>query len=308
VGDLVAIIVLNRNQTGYTRDCLASLRANEYRDTRILVVDNDSSEDSLLNDSLLNVAGEFPEVEFLYLQENRGVAGGRNAGLRQVLAWRPQYVLFLDNDTFVAPDFLSHLVARMRSDPRVGAVQPKIYYETPPNRICSVGGKFYPRISHYRHPGSGRYDSLEFEHASEVDILAGCASLMRAEVFARVGLLDETYSPYCHEDVDWSLRVSQAGFRLMVEPAAKVWHRISSQPRSNPMKLRELAKGHILFLRFHTRRSDLPLSVAWVSFYLLRRFFLPAVGSREWRSLVAVCQGLRDGFRQKPLPIEMIPS
>jgi len=145
---------MNRNQTAYTRDCLVSLQAVTYPAFRIVVVDNGSSDNSLEE-----VAREFPAVDFLWFKENLGVAGGRNAGLRHVLPFGPEYVLFLDNDTFVSPDFLSRLVERMRSDARIGAVQPKICFADPPNRICSVGGRLYPRISYYRHPGSGRIES-----------------------------------------------------------------------------------------------------------------------------------------------------
>jgi GT2 family glycosyltransferase len=299
----VGIIVMNRNQAAYTRDCLASLRAVDYSTFRTLVVDN-GSEDS----SLQEVAGAFPEVDFLWIKENLGVAGGRNAGIRHLIPLSPEYVLFLDNDTFVAPDFLSRLVAQMQRDPRIGAVQPKIYFAEPPNGICSVGGRLYPRISYYRHPGSGQIESTKLEGATEIDIVSGCAGLMRATVFRNVGLLDETFSPYCHEDVDWSLRLRKAGYRLVLEPSAIVWHRVSGSPKVNPDKLAKLVKGHTLFLRFHTRIVDLPLSVAWISIHLLRRFILPALVRSDWASFAAVFKGIREGIEQKRIPIEVVPE
>ena len=294
----VAIVILNRNQPEYTRDCLASLGQIDYRHFRMIVVDNGSSDASLGR-----VAMEFPHVDFLWLPENLGVAGGRNAGLRAALASQPEYVLFLDNDTLVAPDFLNHLVARMESDHRLGAVQPKIYFADPPSRICSAGGKLYPRISHYRHPGSGQPDGPAFEQFREIDIVSGCAGLMRAEVFRKIGLLDETFGPYCHEDIDWSLRLKAAGYRMALEPAARVWHRCPLKPQPGPGKLRELTKGHILFLRFHTRWFDLPASLAWIGLHLLRRFFWPAFKKMDWNSVVSVFAGIGAGVRQQPLPI-----
>lgn len=299
----VAVLILNHNQTEYTRDCLASLQLIDYPSFRILVVDNGS-----VDDSLRQVAQEFPRVEFLWLTENLGVAGGRNAGLRETLGSEPEYILFLDNDTLVAPDFLTRLVTRIDSDPGIGAVQPKIFFADPPNRICSVGGKMYPRISHYQHPGSGHFDSPKFQDAREIDIVSGCAGLMRTKVFDKIGLLDESYSPYCHEDVDWSVRIRNAGYRLVVEPAAMVWHRISTQPRASAEKLRYLAKGHVLFLRFHTRFYDLPASVLWVCVHMSRRYLLPAVACRDWKSAAAVFAGIRAGVRQKRRLIEWPPT
>lgn len=294
----VSIIVLNLNQAEYTRDCLRSLQRVDFPCFQILVVDNGSSDDSLRQ-----VAREFPNVDFIWLTENCGVAGGRNAGLRHVLANQPDYVLFLDNDTLVAPDFLTPLVTRMNADLRIGAVQPKIYFANPPDRICSVGGKLYPRISHYRHPGSGRPDSARFQSATEIDILSGCAALIRARVFGETGLLDETFSPYCHEDIDWSVRLSAAGYRLWFEPAAKVWHRVSSQPQTSAHKLRELSKGHMLFLRLHTKFFDLPASILWIGFHMSRRYLLPALARKDWQSAFAVFAGVWAGARQDRLPI-----
>lgn len=297
----VSIIVLNLNQAEYTRDCLQSLQRVDFPCFQILVVDNGSSDDSLRQ-----VAGDFPRVEFLWLRENRGVAGGRNAGLRHVLANHPDHILFLDNDTLVAPDFLSPLLTRMNADLRIGAVQPKIYFADPPDRICSVGGKLYPRISHYRHPGSGQFDSERFQSAAEIDILSGCAALIRARVFGEIGLLDESFSPYCHEDVDWSVRLKTAGYRLWFEPAAKVWHRVSSRPQTSARKLRELSKGHVLFLRLHTRFFDLPASILWIGFHMSRRYLLPALLRKDWQSARAVFAGVWAGLRQERLPVPKI--
>ena len=256
------------------------------------------------HDTLRSVAEEFPEIEFLWLNENLGVAGGRNAGIRQVLQCHPDYILFLDNDTLVAPDFLTHLIARISSDVNIGAVQPKIYFAQPRDRICSFGGKYYPRISHYRHPASGHLDSPHTQIASEIDIVSGCAGLFRAEVFHQVGLIDETYSPYCHEDVDWSLRLRRAGYRLMAEPKAVIWHRVSSSAVANGPKLKELTKAHMLFLRFHTRFYDLPLSIGWVSLHVLRRYLLPVVAARDWTAVKAIFHGIFLGLAQGYRPIQ----
>jgi GT2 family glycosyltransferase/glycosyltransferase involved in cell wall biosynthesis len=299
--ETVAIIILNRNQGEFTRDCLASLQQIDYPYFRILVVDNGSTDNSLPP-----VAQEFPQVDFLWLKRNVGVAAGRNAGVREVLGHQPAYVLFLDNDTLVAPDFLTRLVGRMNSGLGIGAVQPKIYFADPPDRICSFGGKFYPRISHYRHPQSGRYDSAKTQLAVDIDTVSGCAGLMRASVFHEIGLLDETYSPYCHEDVDWSLRMRKAGYRLMVEPAAVVWHRVSSAPAANAEKLHELAKAHILFLRFHTRPLDRPLSMAWLCFHMARRYLFPLMARRDWRGAAGIFRGIWLGLKQPRLPIEPV--
>jgi GT2 family glycosyltransferase len=299
VNGLVVAIVLNHNQASYTRECLASLCRVDYPQIRVLVVDNGSRDNSLRE-----VTSEFPEVDFLWLSENLGVAGGRNAGLRRALGEDPEYILFLDNDTLVAPGFLSSLVARIETDSRIGGVQPKILFTDPPDRICTVGGKLHRRISHYRHPGSGHPDVPGVQHPAEIDIVSGCAGLFRSAVFDAIGLLDETYSPYCHEDVDWSLRMRLAGYRLVSEPMAVIWHRVSTHAQASASKLMQLAKGHILFLRFHTKWYDLPVSLLWVSFHISRRYLLPAAVRGDWESVGAIASGIQMGVSQKPRAIE----
>jgi len=104
----VAIIILNWNSGLHTRDCLASLAQLDYGAYWPLVVDNGSTDDSLQR-----VREAFPEVPILENGRNLGFTGGNNIGLRWALERGADYMLLLNDDTEVAPDFLRQLVERL---------------------------------------------------------------------------------------------------------------------------------------------------------------------------------------------------
>src|SRR5205823_1889527 len=111
----VGIIILNWNSYQVTSECLLSLRKLNYPNTEIVLVDNGSSDDSA--DRLQN---EFPEIRVLRNPENLGFPGGNNVGIRYVLDRGADYLLLLNNDTVVQPDFLRELVQVAESDATIG--------------------------------------------------------------------------------------------------------------------------------------------------------------------------------------------
>ena len=129
----VAAVVLNSNGREVTLHALASLAAMSYPRCDLVVVDNGSTDGSFAA-----VAAAFPAVEQVRTEENLGPAGGVNLGLEWALLHGSRdydYVLVLNNDVEVAPDFLTELVAAAETDPMVGCVGPKAYYHTDPERI-----------------------------------------------------------------------------------------------------------------------------------------------------------------------------
>src|SRR5205823_5568609 len=117
----VTIIVLNWNGREWTLECLESLRQATLDGATVMVVDNGSTDGSIEA-----VRGCFPDVRVVALPENRGYAGGNNAGIRAALETGAKAVLLLNNDTRVAPDFLSHLVGVLNRYRRAAAVSSAI--------------------------------------------------------------------------------------------------------------------------------------------------------------------------------------
>jgi len=216
----VVIIILNWNGGADTVACLESLAAADLQGASVLVVDNGSRDASIAQ-----VRARFPEQRILALPENRGYAGGNNAGMQAALAESAACVLLLNNDTRVAPDFLGPLLGAMSDSPRSGAVASAIFRLDRPELLDVA---YLDVHLHERFPvqlrGVNSLASEGFDRRLEVGAVPGCSLLLRAETLREVGLFDEAYFAY-HEDVDWCLRARSAGFTLLHEPLSRVFHR-----------------------------------------------------------------------------------
>lgn len=230
----VGIVIVNYNGKTDTLDCLESLTKLSTIDYRLrtTVVDNGSMDGSI---EAINEA--FPKVELLKSGRNLGFTGGNNLGIKAALKGGADYVLLLNNDTLVAPDFLKHLLAVVKNNPQIGIVAPKIYfaagYEFHKNRykkaqlgkvIWYAGGLIDWRNMYGSHRGVDQVDTGQFDELTETDFATGCCMLIRAEVFSKIGFLDDRLFLYL-EDLDFSLRAKRVGYRIIYVPQARIWHK-----------------------------------------------------------------------------------
>ena len=242
----VFIVLVNWNGKDVTLECLDSLYKVTYRNFRIVVVDNASTDGSVA--ALKNA---FPETLILEMRENLRFAGGNNVGMRHALEEGAEFVLILNNDTTVDREFLSHLVDRMKSDMNIGMVSPKIYYYDDPNRIWFAGGKISLWTGTMSHIGIREIDHGQYDHVREIDYATGCCVLVRRTVAEKVGLFDESFHIYT-EDADWSLRVRRAGYAIVYEPGATVWHKLSVSAGGH-LSWYKLKNKYFSNLRFFSR-------------------------------------------------------
>jgi GT2 family glycosyltransferase len=220
-GPLVYIIVLSWNGKADTLQCLSSLKELVYPNYRVLVVDNASSDGSAEE-----VKSQFPDVELIVNKKNLRFAGGNNVGIEYAVSKNADYILLINNDTIVDNNFLSELVRTAESDNEIGMVGPKIYYYSEPNRTWYAGGKIELWKGWLSHIGVRELDNGQYNQTKETDFISGCCLLVKSEVIKKVGLLDTAYYIY-GEDVDWCVKASRAGYRLIYEPKAIIWHKLS---------------------------------------------------------------------------------
>jgi len=174
------------------------------------------------------IGERFPAVRVIALPENRGFAGGNNAGIRAALAAGAEGVLLLNNDTRVSPDFLLPLLWALDAYPSAAAVCSAIHRQDRPEML-DVG---YAQVRFAQREavqlcGVNALPGHGFDTRREVEVAVGCSVLIRAVALRSVGLFDERYFAY-HEDVDWSLRARRAGYQLIYEPFSRVFHRGST--------------------------------------------------------------------------------
>lgn len=214
------VVLVNYNLPGDTLGCIASLRAAGCPPGHILVVDNASQDDSPAR-----IRQAEPQVTLLCSLQNRGYAAGCNLGIRRALEQGAEWVLLLNNDTWVAPDFFTALMTQARvSGSRL--LGPAIFWVDEPQRLWFLAGRRLLGTLLTRDPWRNRPLPSGLPAELAADFLNGCALLLHRAVVEKVGLLSERYFMY-GEEVDYCLRAAVAGFRLGAVPAARMWHKVS---------------------------------------------------------------------------------
>jgi len=291
-----AIIILNWNSYKMTAECVRSVLAMNVQNCDVIVVDNGSHDGSAEM-----LPREFPQITLLPQTTNLGFAAGCNVGMRYALANGAEYVLLLNNDTFVAPDLMYEMLTAIQIDPRIGAVCPKIYFAEQPDLLWYAGADFSLWTGRFKVPGWKEFDRGQFEQISEITQATGCALLARRSALTEVELLDEQFWAYA-EDLDWSIRFLRRGYRLVFVPKARLWHCDGATSvkslGAGSQAVRQLlsTRNMVLLSRKHVRWWQVPTYVFGflinhVAFYTALRLW-----RRDFRALIAIYRGLGQGL------------
>jgi GT2 family glycosyltransferase len=222
----IGIIILTIDQCEQTLRCLEHLVSQECSSNySILVWDNGSKDDT--GDA---IAQQFPTVSYRYSQENLGVAGGRNAAATAAIdSFDPHLLLFLDNDIVVFDGFIAGLEQPFLDDTSgtVGQTQAKLRLSDDPERLNDGGGchlQFW--LGRTRPVGYGEIDSGQRDQPRPC-VSCGGAMMVRTDLFEHLGGFDEVFNPFGPEDLDFSLRLKEAGFEAWYQPAAMAFHDVN---------------------------------------------------------------------------------
>lgn len=219
----VVVVVLNYCGADYSIDCINSLQKMVERPLDIIVVDNNSPDDSVQR-----MQAALSGVTLLLSPDNNGYAAGNNIGIRHALANRHcKAVWILNNDTEVAQTSLDELCACLNADSRVGIAGATLCSMHDRKHVQCCGGlTLNPLLGTTAFWGSGSSakDVTPKQASTDLDFISGACLLVRREVFERVGLLPEEYFMY-YEDADFGLAARRVGFRLAWAENAVVWHR-----------------------------------------------------------------------------------
>jgi len=255
----VAVVILHFNEVRDTMDCLRSVERVTRRQCDVIVVDNSGTYHE--GDLLERRFGDW--LHLIRNPTNLGVPEGWNIGIRYALEeLNPAYVLLLNNDTVVAPCFLSELV-QVAEERGAAACGGKVLCHTRPNTLQFAGGRLRLWLGRTTLLGQGQVDRGQYHEVRQVDWLSGCCLLLRREALGSVGLFDARYFSY-FEDADWCLRARRKGLQLYFVPTAVVWHKHATN-RISLRKLYFMVRNHVLFMRRHGS----PLQVATSLCYLL---------------------------------------
>lgn len=292
------VIILHWNKYEDTRDCVRLLLQNriENAQTQLLVIDNGSSQQACNQ-----LRQDFRDkIELLRTDRNLGCAGGNNLGIQHALAQGADLILLLNNDTTMSADFLSNFVNATERHPEADIFGCKIFYQQRPDRLWFAGGSINAWLGNTSHFGFNQPDNPKFQKEREVSFITGCAMLIRAVVFSKIGLLDESLFLY-YEDVDFCQRAQRAGVKLLFTPQAALQHKVGAGVGQNltPAYLyyqmrnryRVLQRGRSFAFRGWLLMLHLTVYCGFRMLYVAS-----CGGSDRWRQMQAIWQGCRDSF------------
>jgi len=250
----VFIVILNYNGLDVLKKCLTSVFKIDYSNLEIIVVDNNS-----LDGSLEMAKANFSKAIFIKNEANLGFAAGNNVGIKFALERAADFILLLNNDVEVEKNFLMQLIDNVAENEKVGIASPVIFNgET--REVWFSGG----HINWWGMKAINRKD-IQTKNYFNTDFITGCAMLIRAVVFQKVGLLDEDYFLY-YEDADFSLRSKKAGFQNMVVSSSWIYHFEKSQENPENKTYWLVVSGLIFF-----QKNANFLFKIWGGFYLILR-------------------------------------
>jgi GT2 family glycosyltransferase len=308
----VSVIILNWNGWEDTIECLESFYQINYPNYHLILVDNDSMDDSipkirdycegniepeskfysyqsgnkpvkiyeytrelteLDSKPMPDDYHEHPSNERLILiknDKNYGFAEGNNIGIRFALKnLNPDYVMLLNNDTVVEPEFLSELVKTGENNDKIAVIGPKTnYYDFNGSKdvVWSVGGTIdlssYPGY-HEIFLDDDDHPPIDKNQIMEVEWISGAAMLIKREMLPQ-NLLNADYFFGC-EDVDLCIELKGKGFIMVTDLKSIVWHKASVS--KNKVRFRGLSreiKTNLKFMANHTKNYRLHLPVYMV--------------------------------------------
>ena len=288
---LISIITLNYNQAAVTCDFLESTKHLVYKNFETIVVDNASKEDP----TNLFLGGHYPNVQVIRSEQNLGFTGGNNLGIK---ASKGDYVFIVNNDTEVTPHLLNQLLEPFEKDESVGVVSPKIKFHFHPNIIQYAGFTAMNMLTCQNATiGNKQEDNGQFDYISTTHSAHGAAMLVKREVIDQVGMFADNYFIY-YEEVDWSTRIIRAGYKIIYNGFATIYHKESiTMGKESAIKVYYHTRNRIYFMRRNANKNQLIAFMAFFTFLTVPKTTLKFLYKRQFEHVRSFFKGIRWNFK-----------
>jgi len=287
----VSIIILNWNGLKDTIECLESLKKITYPNYEVILVDNSSEG----NDADVLEKRYKNYIKVIRNKENLGFCGGNNIGIKEAIKRSAKYILLLNNDTVVEPNFLDELIKTTLKDDKIAIVGSVIadYYT---KKIVFTNAKIDRKLKMER-----KIDYLNSDKDWwESEGVSGASMMLRVEDILKYSLfLDENLFLYCDE-MDLCTRTKRKGLKVIIAGKSKVYHkegRITGGAIS-PMTVYYIVRNRILLSRKLLSLKN--RVIFWLLFFparILRVFEWLLRG--EWKLVKITYLAFLDGIRNK---------
>lgn len=290
----VSIIIVTWNALPLLKQCLPSVVETDYPNLEIIIADNASTDGSSEW-----IERTFPSICIVRHPENWAFCRGNNEAIKHATG---EFIVLLNNDVEVPPDWLLPLVEVLTSHPNVAAVQPKLLQYIDRGRFEYAGGSG-GFIDKYGYPFTrGRIfftmeeDTGQYDDARDIFWATGAAILLRRTALDVVGLLDERFVLHM-EEIDLCWRLKRAGFLIRVAPSSQVYHiGGGSLPQGSPQKVYYNFRNSLLMLYKNLPdsawRKVFPRRLMLDGLALMRAFF-----SGKPKETAAIVRAYRDAHR-----------
>jgi hypothetical protein len=263
------------------------LKNISYPNIEIIIVDNGSP-----SDKPELIKEKYPYVNLIISKKNLGFAGGNNIGVKEA---KGKYILFLNNDTEVEPDFLEPLVEKLESDEKIAMASPKIvfYYSENKKMIQYAGAvAINPFTGRGRNIGYQEIDTGQYDTTRESDLGHGACLLVRMETMLEMGLMPDIYFLY-YEEHDWCAMFRRAGYKAFYVANSKIYHKESiSIGKNSPLKVYHMGRNRIIYLRRNTNFLTFVISILFFSFLSVPKSMVQFLLKREFKLFAAFYKGI----------------
>lgn len=284
----ISIVIPNYNGAKYILECIKSVYDQVDIKREIIVVDNNS------NDESLNlIKRHYADISLLINESNFGFAKAVNQGIRYSNA---DFVILLNNDAFARPGFVQSLLNCINSDSKIFSVSAKMLSYSNPELIDNAGDQLCLTGWAFK-TGDGKHHSLFNEEKTIFSSCAG-AAIYRKSVFHEIGFFDEVFFAYL-EDVDVGFRANIFGYKNVFCPAAEVLHigSATSGSKYNDFKIKISARNNIYMLYKNLPNSLLILLGAFIIMgCIVKLIFFWRIGFGK-----SYAGGLKDAFKELKL-------
>jgi len=302
----IAIVVLNWKTPKLTTDTVNSLLkiTHSRYNYQILIIDNGSDDGSLPH--FKKQFSKNSIIKIFNTGSNLGYVEGNNFGIKIALKNKSDYILVINSDVIVKPDFLQVMFDFLETNPTYGLVGPKIYFapgfEYHKDRyspkeigkvIWSAGGiidwnNVYGTNFGMDEVDHGQYDQIN----SDIDYISGCCLLVKSSVFKDLGLFDSKYYMYS-EDAEFSRRLIGSGIKIAYLPNSVIWHINSGSSNRGSLHDYFLTRNRLIlgfkyakcrtkFALFRDSIRTLFIGSLWQK-YGVRDFYLRKLGKGSWK-------------------------
>lgn len=288
---LVCAILVNYNGLDDTNACVDSLLHCSYKNLKVIIVDNNSEKSKAEYNDIITR----DKCEIIYEKENIGFAGANNDGIRYALKYNPDYLLIINNDTVVTPDFLNPLIKTCEEDEKVGIATGKIYYFDD-KEILWFGGSYYDKkLCEYKIDGIGNREEERHNNKREIAFATACLWLLPVDLIQKVGFMSEDYFLY-YEDADYCERVKQKGYKIVYEPTSVIYHKESRSTKRGSDLYHYYNIRNYLFYISKFREPELKKAICFKTFFntlkeVVRNRLKFSVFVKAWSDFVTLHYG-----------------